>query len=362
MTASDPPHVWLLIDDRPGHRTQVEGLARVMGWPADSRELSFNILNHLPNPLLGAGLWSLGRGSAAALVAPWPELVIGMGRRVLPVARWIKAQSGGRTRIVLLGRKAGGAARVADLYVSCIHFGALPSPRLFELAVPPTKVDRQSLGAARQARPDPLSGLPRPRIVLLVGGPTAQHGCPATFAARMAREVMAAAAALGGSLAIVTSRRTPQDAVAAMAAAAPQAHLHVWEAKRADNPYLSYLAAADGLVITGESESMLAEGAATGLPITIYPLLARPDGYKARIVKALRARARGNDAMAGFCRNLFERGWLAPPRDLALMHRAMEDAGLARLYDGSVNMEKPRPNRDLERLRARIGQLIEGHP
>src|SRR5262245_50059292 len=114
MTASDSPLVWLLIDDRPGHRTQVEGLARMMGWPSETRVLTFNVMNHLPNPLLGASLLSLSNRTEARLEPPFPDLVIGMGRRVLPVARWIKKNSGNRTRIVILGRKAGGAALFSD--------------------------------------------------------------------------------------------------------------------------------------------------------------------------------------------------------------------------------------------------------
>ena len=56
---------------------------------------------------------------------------------------------------------------------------------------------------------------------------------------------------------------TPADAIDAIRRVAPEAHLHLWQADRADNPYLSYLAAADLLVVTGESESMLAEASAT---------------------------------------------------------------------------------------------------
>lgn len=359
MTPSPAPRVWLLIDDRPGHRTQVEGLARMMGWPAEDRVLSFNVLNYIPNPALGGSLLSLSRSSAESLRPPFPDVVIGMGRRVVPVARWIKRSSGGRSRIVTLGRKAGGASRNADLYVSCSHFGSFPNPRLFELAVPPTKVDAESLAAARDSRPDPLDGLRHPRVVLLVGGPTAQHEFTADFAREMTHRVASSVSNLGGDLAIVTSRRTPEHAIAAMRDAAPAAHFHVWERARVDNPYLSYLAAADALVVTGESESMLAEGAATGLPLTILPLPSKIPGLKARLIAAVHRKARGRGWLADACRQLFDIGWLAPPRDLDRLHRAMEDHGLARLFDGKVSLDTPRRNPDLERLKQRIGELLD---
>ena len=44
----------------------------------------------------------------------YPDLVIGMGRRVVPIARWIKRDSGGRSRVVLLGRKAANDSRTAS--------------------------------------------------------------------------------------------------------------------------------------------------------------------------------------------------------------------------------------------------------
>lgn len=359
MTASPVPRVWLLIDDRPGHRTQVEGLARMMGWSAEDRILSFNFLNYIPNPILGRSLLSLRGISADSLRPPFPDVVVGMGRRVIPVARWIKRQSGGRSRIVMLGRKAGGASRNSDLYVSCSHFGSFPGPRLFELAVPPTKVDAESLAAARNARPDPLDGLRHPRVLLLVGGPTAQHEFTAGFAWRMANLVVRSVESLGGDLAIVTSRRTPADAIAAMREAAPAAHFHEWERARVDNPYLCYLAAADALVVTGESESMLAEGAATGLPLTIFPLQPKPPGLKARLIVAIHRMALDRGLRADVCRYLFDRGWLAPPRDLDRLHRAMVDHGLARLFESGVSLDTPDRNPDLDRLKQRIGELLD---
>jgi hypothetical protein len=34
------PRVWLLLDDRPGHTTQVVGLAEALGWPYETKELT----------------------------------------------------------------------------------------------------------------------------------------------------------------------------------------------------------------------------------------------------------------------------------------------------------------------------------
>ncbi len=354
----DLPLVWLLLDDRPGHATQVIGLARRIKWPFVALQLEFNVLNRLPNPLLGGSLMSLRGQGRAKLKPPFPDLVIGMGRRIVPVARWIKRQSGGRTRIVLLGRKAMGNPADIDLLVSCVHFSQVPRDGLFELVVPPTQVDAESLAAARLARPDPMAALRKPRVVLLVGGPTAQHRFDARSAGRMAVQIAKATDDLGGDLAIVTSRRTPREAVNAMRAATPSAHTHLWKMAGNDNPYLSYLANADFLAVTGESESMIAEGSATGCPLTIYPLEAKPPGLKNRFARNLRRLAEGGGTVAWLCRKILLAGWIAPARDLNLMHRAMQERGLAQVFDGSLNTRAPRPSNEFGLLADRLVKLV----
>lgn len=354
------PLVWLLLDDRPGHATQVNGLARRMKWPFVAHQLEFDIMNRLPNPLLGGSLMGLNGQGRAKLKPPFPDLVIGMGRRIVPVARWIKRQSGGHTRIVLLGRKAMGDPADIDLLVSCVHFGQVPRDGLFELVVPPTQVNAETLAAARLAPPNPMAALREPRVVLLVGGPTAQHRFDAQFAGRMAAQIAKATDDLGGGLAIVTSRRTPREAVDAMRTAAPTAHIHVWQLASNVNPYLSYLANADLLAVTGESESMIAEGSATGRPLTIYPLEAKPPGLKNGFAHVLRRMAGGKGAMAQLCRKILIGGWIAPPRDLNLMHGAMQAQGLARVFDGSLNTNAPRPSNEFDLLADRLVELVSG--
>lgn len=355
--SADGPRVWLLTDDRPGHRTQVIGLARGLGWPWEEKRLAFNWLNRLPNQLLGASLMSLDRGSARC-AEPWPDLVIGMGRRVVPVARWIKCQSGGRTRIVLLGRKAANDPRGIDLTVACAHFQLLPHPALVELVVPPTQVDEAALAAARATHPGLLDDLPQPRVLLLVGGPTVQHRLDAAFAGRMAGGVAAAARRLGGGLAIVTSRRTPDAAIAAMRVAAPDAHFHVWSRDRHENPYLAYLASADLIVVTGESESMLAEAAATRRPMTIYPLEPRAPGLKQRLAKALRRGADESGLRGTISRWILSRGWVTAPRDLSLMHRRMVADGRAALFESQLATTPPATTDDGSHVAQRIDALL----
>ena len=354
------PKVWLLLDDRPGHRTQVRGLADALGWTAEEKRLRFCLVNHLPNKLLGAHLVSLDRTRSDPLDPPWPDLVVAMGRRTVPVARWIGEQSGGAVKLVQLGRKGANLADVFDLAVALRHFQLPPHPARLDLVVPPTQVTAARLAAAAEQWPDLLRDAASPKVVLLVGGSTVQHELSPEAAEEMAARVVAFAREAGGSLSVVTSRRTSAKAIRAMQAGAPDARFHLWRADEKENPYLGYLARAEVLVATGESESMLAEAAATGLPLYIYPLGERRPTLKARCKAFVFERAGGTGLLARLCKGLLAEGWLEPPRDLSRLHREMMEAGLAKPFGARLGLAVRQPGWvEAETVTTRIRALLQ---
>jgi mitochondrial fission protein ELM1 len=330
----------------------------MLALPAEEKALAFAWSNRIPNPVLGASLLSLTSQSRTLLTAPWPELVIGMGRRVAPIARWIRKRSGGRTRVVLLGRKGPNNMQDVDLAVLCAHFRLPEHPRRQIIVTPPTQVHADLLVAELERHGDPMPELAKPRALFLIGGPTAQHRLTPGFARRMVAEVAAAAERTGLSLAIVTSRRTPTEAVLEIENAAPNAHLHVWQQNRKDNPYLAYLAAADCIVVTGESESMLAEAVATAKPLTIYPLDNRPPTPKQRLCEAVVRAADGTGPSGVLGGRLLDGGWVTPVRDLSLMHRHLDKQGQAQLFEGEINRQPPRESGEMAEVLSRLRALL----
>lgn len=350
------PTVWLLTDDRPGNRTQALGVARALGWPTAEKRLAFNALQSRSTARLGATLDTLQPAWRADVAAPFPDLVIAAGRRAAPVARWIGRESGGACKVVLVGRKTPDAG--ADLTIRPAYLRQAPSPDLFELVLPLTQVDEDSLAQARERSPDLLEGLTSPRVVFLVGGPTGQHVFSDAFAERMAREVAVAARNAGGGLAILTSRRTPASAVEALRRGALEARLIPWRPDAPENPAPACLARADLAVVTGESESMIAEAVAAGLPVTVYPLEPLPLSAKARIRGAIAAAATGDWPLAPIGRRIMAQGWVTPRRDLSDMHRLLEARRLARRFDGTLNREPPARHDQRADLRARVAALL----
>ena len=354
------PSVWLLLDDRPGHVTQVIGLAEALDWSYEAKTLHFTWLNRLSNQLLGASVLALDTRRSATLEPPWPDLVIAMGRRSAPVARWIKLRSGNRTRLVQLGRKAANVADHFDLAVTCAHFQLPDHTKRLQVLLPPTQVNAARLQEAAARWSGLFGDAARPRVALLVGGSTADHRLTTETALRMAAEVQSFADTLGGSLTCITSRRSVAAVEAALRQGAPRAALHCWRPDQAENPYLGYLAQADVLVVTGESESMLAEAAAAAKPLYVYPIPARATWLRARFAGWVLARARGgHGVLAKLCEDLIQQGGVLPPRDLDLMHQRLCEVGLARLFSTDSASQESRPVPDQAELMDRVRRILE---
>ena len=85
----------------------------------------------------GAGILdpaALGAGRGE-LVRPWPDIVLGIGRRSVPAARWIRDRAGGRTRLVWLGRPRV-ALRHFDLVLASPQYAMPDAPNLVRLSLP----------------------------------------------------------------------------------------------------------------------------------------------------------------------------------------------------------------------------------
>ena len=373
------PIVWVLTSHKPGHTTQARGLADALGWPYTTKTLHFRGPTSLYKYLLGtdrATRRGLDISQSDVLGPPWPDLVIVAGWRPGRVARWIQHESHGRTHLVLLGRIGSRPVAPTDISVVCEHFRLPPHPRRIETGAPVTQVNPERLETAADTWRDQVESAPRPWIMLLVGGATARHELTPDQADRLGTEVRAFAERLHGTVFATTSRRTGHAAAEALAASLRQRHsVYAWRPDQADNPYLGYLALADLLIVTGESESMLAEAVATEKPVYIYPLAERSAGVLERtkdwiLMRAQsqrrnrRGRPRPQRGLAYVCGRLIERGTVQPRRDLNALHLALIERGSAAFFpDAGVSNNplelRPRPAlRELDRVTEQVRGLL----
>jgi uncharacterized protein len=261
-----------------------------------------------------------------------------------------------------------------DLVATCSYVRYPPHERRIPLAAPLSQVTPARLAQAAAKFPALFEGHDSPRIVLLVGGSCAQYEIDDATARRLGDDVASLARSSGGSVVAVTSRRTPASAIAAIesslrAGDKPVGEVHRWSADRKENPYLAYLVGADALVVTGESESMLAEACATAKPVYIYPVRKKAPGLSQRIVDFVTSRAfsrprkgkgtfRPQQGTEYFCSRLIERGIVHPTRDLEAFHRGLVAAGHAKMFDGTLELMPHTALNEAEVVAARVRSLL----
>jgi uncharacterized protein len=326
-----PGRVWLLLGDKPGDNAQVEAVADALGWPCARRTLHWRPPYASRKPRFRVTLDHVDRARSAPLEPPWPDLVLTIGRRPSMAALWIKAQSAGRTGIVLLGKPSGMMGRF-DLVVAGAEVQLPPRPNLVPIRLPLMRAKASEIEAAVRTWQTRLAALPRPLIAILAGGPTVPFAFDLRVADRL-RTLAHEIADAGGTPYVTTSRRTPGEVVAALRAGLPPgARLFQWTPDVADNPYLALLGVADGCIVTGDSVSMIAEVVRARKPLAILDLplgrfgpidqarrtllarLYRPDaGPVAQLVASVVHLARVLDAT----------------RDFRAFHQMIIDAGLA---------------------------------
>ncbi|MEQ8664578.1 MAG: mitochondrial fission ELM1 family protein [Rhodospirillales bacterium] len=266
---AETPKVWALLDQNAGHRNQVLGVTDALGWPVETRDLRYNWQAELPNGLLGASLRGLASDARAAIVPPWPDLIVAAGRKTAPVARAIRRLSGGRTRLVQLMDPGSGTDDFALIAIPTHDdIGAAVERRgnVLRTLGAPHRMAPECLAAARQAWQTELGDLEQPRIAVFVGGGTRRRAFTQAMADELAVALAARKAETGGSLMITTSRRSGAVAETLLSAGD---HVYRWGDK-GDNPYIGYLAWADRIVVTGDSVSMVSDACASGVPVEVF--------------------------------------------------------------------------------------------
>jgi mitochondrial fission protein ELM1 len=368
-----PPSVWVLADDRPGNTSQSIGLAEALGWPTEIKQLRLGAWSLLNNRLLGASRRGADPRRSSPLEPPWPDLVIAAGRRTAPVALWVREQSLGRTRLVQLGRKGGDAAELFDLVVTPSYCRLFPHPRRIETSTALHKLNEARLAEAAARWKERLEAAPAPRIALLVGGTSGQYTLDVAGARRLGEDVMRLAREVGASVFATTSRRvSPRAGDALVEALAGAAYVHRWAPDDTENPYMGFLALADAIVVTGDSEAMLAEATTVGRPVYVYPLpvrwsfraLNRPREWTLQRARARPQNRRGTvrpqRGLEYWCARLIDRGFVRPTRDLDRLHERLVRLGVARRFGAPFEFQRVDGLREghevAQRVRALMGE------
>ena len=250
-------------------------------------------------------------------------------------ALWVRKQSEGHTKLVLLGRPKRAFDQFA-LVISTGQFRVPPRPNVLQLDFPLMRVDGSAIAAAADEWGPRFAAFTRPLVALLIGGPTKPFVMDAKVAGRLLKMAQDSMAESGGTLYLTTSRRTLAAVVDVLERGLPAgAILYRWQSDNPENPYRGLLGLADRFIVTGDSISMMVEVARLGKPLAIFPLPNHP-GIVTRTRQALARslhRSAGEGGKPGLMTYLgdvlYSLGLVRYSRDLTALHGLLIEQGLA---------------------------------
>lgn len=300
MTASDRADVWVLLGPHKGDNDQVLALAEALGLPFRAIQMRYRWFAHLPAVLRSVTIAQLQPQVCDQITAPWPSLVIGIGQRSAPVARYIQRASEGRTRTVRLGDPMV-SHRLFDLVITTTQYAVRDADNVVRL---PIAVTRREIVKPDNDEQLWLERFAQPRRLLVIGGRTSLWRLDPGIVTEAARRLQRRAELEGGSVIAVTSPRTTESLVTAAQDALGTDAVVQDRFPR----YAALLHAADEIHVTGDSVSMLSDAVASGKPVGLIPLELDAAGKFVRSVAKLRGRPFRIRDLARFWDGLRSRG------------------------------------------------------
>lgn len=260
------PLVWLMLGNRLGDNNQLFALAEALGLPFEAKPLRYNQLRKV-RFLRGPRLVSLTAEARTLIKPPWPDLIIGIGYGSVPIARYVREQAGGRTKLVQIGNPRTGIADLDLVITTPQYTRRRPAQNVLALPFPIGNPAHDVTSGAEEE--DWFLRFPSPRRLIAVGG--AAHNWEVdeeelAHAIEIARD---RSRADGGSLIVATSPRTGKRTVARLARIVRNDH----EVLVHHFPRFGVLLAhCDEFHVTADSVSMLSEAILTGKPVGIIPV------------------------------------------------------------------------------------------
>lgn len=269
------PRIWLLLGNKKGDNGQVETIADALrsqlGWHCERKNIQVREPFLFGKPRVGPTLYHIETEQSDPLEAPWPDLIITVGRSPANVALWIKRQSGGRSKLVLVGKPSGYMEQF-DLIITSAETLPAPYSNVLRINMPLMRVNQAAIDQGAKDWAERFAALPRPLVGIMVGGPTN----PFAFTPAVTRQLVEEAGRVireGGTPYFTTSRRTPTKITAQLKQQLPpRAILYDWNDSQTDNPYRGLLGLADRFLVTGDSISMMVEVIHLHKPLQILPL------------------------------------------------------------------------------------------
>lgn len=269
--------IWVITDGRAGNEAQALGLAEAIARRRPAKITLRRVAPKAWTARLPARMWhALGASEGGwpftaysarvrRIKPPWPDLVIGAGRRIAPLVAALRQLHGVNVVQILDPRMP-----LADFdLVAVPEHDRVTGPNVVATVGSIGRMTPDTVAAAAEPWRDRLAALPQPRLAVLLGGPSAAARFGGGAAGRLS-VALQGLADHGHGLMVTPSRRTPEGLVARLHDLLGDRAL-VWD-RTGENPYPGILGLADAVLVTQDSVNMASEAASTGKPVHIFPL------------------------------------------------------------------------------------------
>jgi mitochondrial fission protein ELM1 len=264
-----PPTAWVVTDGKAGMENQCLGLAEAMGVVPVVKRIRLRKLWRELSPYVTAFKNIALSRKGDALVAPWPDMVIGTGRMSVLPSLFIKKASHGKTFTVQIQNPAVPFQKF-DQVILPVHDG-VKAPNILSVTGGLHRVEPQMLAREGAKWAPVFAHLPRPYTAVLLGGNNSSYRLTPREVMEFGPRLAAIAKEQKTSLLITPSRRTPESCMALLRILLHDIPAFIWDGQ-GDNPYYGMLALADNFVVTCDSVNMVSEACATGKPVHVVKL------------------------------------------------------------------------------------------
>lgn len=252
---------WIVGEGLTGTENQCIGVAEAMNIVPVVKRIRLREPWRTFSPYLRFEQWW---SFAPLLQPPWPDIVIAAGRKGIAPARFIRRASNGKTFCAFLQDPKCDPSDF-NLVAAPAHDG-LNGDNVITTIAAPNRITDQRLADALKEFPalQRTANQTRTNIAVLIGGNSKTHKMKQAEMMKTIEKLKK----LDARLMITTSRRTPPQIVSALRAAFDGGEHVIWTSEKdGPNPYFAFLAAADYIIATNDSASMLSEAASTGKPL-----------------------------------------------------------------------------------------------
>ena len=250
--------------------TQVRGLSESLGLDCQHKVCKrHRWFSWLPSWFSWGALSTMTQDSDP-LCAPWPDILIGCGRRSIPMMLAIKRKHPQTFTIYLQDPKINPSH--FDLVISPFH-DQLTGDNVLNTHGAIHRVTKAKLAEEKLIQAKYFKGLATPIYSVLLGGSTSYYQLTDKAINSIIHDIEQLANNMNGTVLVTTSRRTGEKNSARLAKHFqnhPRVKINYPEGK---NLYFAYLAYADKIIVSEDSVSMASEACYTGKPVYILRFL-----------------------------------------------------------------------------------------